>query len=359
MSIEIKNYVPEKQIQSEMTANADGLFEDIVFWFESFASDLRTNDLSRRYLQPLFEKSMADGDMSATTIKKTGSKAFYHVAKNLLGPIHVAYVDQVLSTAQSGDTLLFAARDSTPFYWIGKTLTDLYPRKYEDGIRLVHADWNRWFMGQEDVTDPEKQPLLWGHPLLEKFYRQMGFGGEGLVKIIEPGAWGSAAKAIKQNMPDQHFELWFLFSHMPDRIFGFLNHHAPSADKKTLEIINDVGEAQPKFYVRPEKLIELENGLVVPNVTDMWIDHPIIQSWARSSKQGSIDAAIEYGCKKINIEAHVLGLDSLSKKTYDEKVWTGMLPESTETWPEGENWRRKWSLGHIPPIREGKFSYEI
>lgn len=267
MNIELVNLVQSLEPDSHQ-GSFDGkkLMEETVYWFEAFASDLRTKNLSQRYLEPLINKTIVDGCFSPEMAIQVGAKAFYSVAKDLLGPLHVAYVDTILKTAHPGDTLLFAARDSTPFYWIAKTLLESTPQDYEEGFSLVHADWNRWFMGQEDATDPEKQPLPWGHPLLEKFYVQMGFGTDRLVKIVEPGAWGSAAKAVKQNMPNQNFELWFLFSHMPDRIFGFLNHKAPNCPEKVYEVINDTGEAQPKFYIRPEELIE-KDGLVIPDVT--------------------------------------------------------------------------------------------
>lgn len=356
MSVEIVNLVQNLDNPSGLDwANVGGkkILDETVGWFEAFASDLKTKNLARRYLEPLI-----DSYFSPETVAHIGAKAFYRVAKDLLGPLHVAYVETVLDTAIPGDTLLFAARDSTPFYWIAKTLLEKSPQKYKDDFSLVHADWNRWFMGQEDVTDPDKQPLSWGHPLLKKFYSQMGFGTERLVKIVEPGAWGSAAKAVKQNMPDQNFELWFLFSHMPNEIFGFLNHKSPDSPERVYEVINDTGEAQPKFYIRPESLI-VNNGLVIPDLAGKWISNPVIQTWAHASKEGSIAAAVEYGNQKIDVAGHVDYLDFLSKKAYYESVWTGMLPENTETWPDGEIWKNNWSLGKIPPLKIGGFSYEI
>ncbi len=339
MAIELLNLVYDQHTEPD-THQAS--FDEVTHWVEACTSDLRTKNLAKRYLKPLFD------DASRSTAE-IGAKAFYGVAKDVLGPLHVAYVDTILKTAQAGDTLLFAARDSTPFYWIAKTLLEQNPDKYKDGFSLVHTDWNRWFMGQEDVTDPNKQPLPWGHPLLEKFYEQMGFGSDKLVKIVEPGAWGSAAKAVKQKMPDQNFELWFLFSHMPDRIFGFLNHYAPNNPEKLYEVINDTGEAQPKPYLRPEELVD-KNGLVVPDLTGKWIPNAMIQKWALASRHGSIAAALEYGRKPVDVAGHVDYLDYLSKKAYYEEVWTGMLPENTETWPEGESWKASWPYGKIPPL---------
>lgn len=361
MNVELVDFVHSQNGQSDLyQGNFDGtkLLEETVCWFEAFASDLRTKNLSRRYLGPLVNKTAIDGCFSSEMAIQVGAKAFHGVAKDLLGPLHVAYVDTILKTANPGDTLLFAARDSTPFYWIAKTLLEENPENYKEGFSVVHADWNRWFMGQEDFTDPDKQPLPWGHPLLQKFYYQMGFGTDRMVKIVEPGCWGSAAKAVKQNMPNQNFELWFLFSHMPDRIFGFLNHTAPNLPETVYEMINDTGEAQPKFYVRPEELVEY-NGLVVPDLTGKWIPSPAIQAWAHASRQGSIAAAIEYGGKKIDIASHVDYLGYLSKKAYYEGIWTGMLPENTESWEEGDAWKANWSLGSIQPLVEKGLIYEI
>lgn len=36
-----------------------------------------------------------------------------------------------------------------------------------------------------------------------------------------------------------------------------------------------------------------------------------------------------------------------------------MLPENTETWPNGVAWKANWSLGTILPLTEGGLIYEI
>lgn len=360
MTIETLNFVYSQEDQPDMYQEAalEGKFlDETVACFEAFASDLKTKDLARRYLKPLINTTL-DGCFSADLAIRVGAKAFYRVAKDQLGPLHVSYVDEVLRTGASGDIFLFAARDSTPFYWIAKTLLETHPQNYPGGLRLVHADWNRWFMGQEDVTDPDKKPYLWGDPLLERFYSQMGFGQDRLIKIIEPGAWGSAAKAVKQNLPQQQFELWFLFSHMPDKIFGFLNHKAPGLPEEVYEMINDTGEAQPKFYLRPEKLVEV-NGLVVPDLSNKLIQNQTVQAWAIASRQGSIDAALQYDNAQINVRSHVDYLHYLSHRAKYEFVWTGMLPENTETWPEGNVCKASWSLGKIAPLADEGLVYEI
>lgn len=325
------------------------LLEHAVTWFEAFSPDLKSKNLAYRYLQPLVSLMTRKGCKSGYDALQVGNEAFHAVAGELLGPLHVAYVDEVLSTAKSGDILLFAARDATPFYTIAKILLDKFPDKYAKGFTLVHADWNRWFMGQEDELEAGKKPIPFSDPLLQKFYEQMGFGSGRLMKIVEPGAWGSAANAIKTSMPEQEFELWFLFSHMPDKIYGFLNDKALGFPEKVYEVINDTGEALPKSYLRPDTLVE-KGEVVIPEVTDKWIPSQYIQAWAGAAKSGSISAAYQYQGEPIDIAQHVAELAKLSEVAQKKGVWTGMLPENTQTWTGGEAWKANWPWGEIPPL---------
>jgi hypothetical protein len=151
-------------------------------------------------------------------------------------------------------------------------------------------------------------------------------------------------------MPEQKFELWFMFSHMPEYIYGFLNEHAPNVEEKYFEMINDTAEAVPKSYVRPENLVERE-GVVVADLTGKIIDSPYTKIWSWAVNQGAYDAGVRFARgERVDIEEHVQNIIKLSELSAQGK-WTGVLPRNTLTWTEGENWRANWKWGKISPLR--------
>ena len=317
--------------------------------FISIATDLSTLGLAEGHVNRLIDHLLISGARSEIDLYNEGFKEFYKISKDIFGPLWASYVNLVFENSKGGETFLFAARDATPMYWAAKGLLSIKNYHLEDS-KLVHVDWNRWFMGQEDETDDGRSPLPLEHPLMKKFYEQMGFGNDSLVKIVEPGAWGSAANALKTQMPDQKFELWFMFSHMPDKIFGFLNTFAPETDPKIFEMINDSQEAVPKSYVRPEELI-MVNGRVVADISDKLVDSPFMKYWTKAVALGAFDAGVEFAKgNKIPAKEQVAKIAELSRLSREENAWTGVLPNNTMTWTEGKNWKKNWKWGKIPPL---------
>lgn len=329
----------------------------LVDHFISVASDLGTVGstggevtLAQGHIDRLFQKLIQTGSTSEKDFIKGGALEFYKISKYILGPLWTGYVNKVFSNGDGNGVYLFAARDATPIYWAAKgMLSPSYSQKYPiDNSKLIHVDWNRWFMGQEDETDDGRKPLPFDHPHMKSFYKQMGFANGQTVKIVEPGAWGSAANALRTVMPDQKFELWFMFSHMPEYIYGFLNDNAPGMSDKYFEMINDTAEAVPKPYVRPETLAEHENTIVA-DLRGKIINSPYMKIWSWAVNQGAYDAGIHYAKgEKTDIKQHIEKIIELSKLS-QKGNWTGVLPNNTMTWTEGENWRKNWKWGKIPP----------
>lgn len=333
--------------QGEVEMLKAGLVRDFVL----VASDLGTFDLAKGHLERLFNHMQVGGGKTERDFLVKGATEFYKVARNVLGPLWARYVDMIFTKGNGNGTYLFAARDATPIYWAAEgLLSPQYRRAYPiEGSNLVHVDLNRWFMGQEDETDDGRKPLPLTHPLMRRFYEQMGFSNGGTVKIIEAGAWGSVANALRTMMPEQAFELYFLFSHMPEYIWGFLNENASQSPEKVFEMINDTIEAVPKAYRRPETLIQ-QRGKVVADLTDKILESPLIKVWSWAVNQGAYDAGIDFARgKRVNIQRHVNWIQGLSEKSREGK-WTGVLPRNTMTWTEGEKWRRNWPWGRIPPL---------
>lgn len=337
----------------ELTPDRIELIRDLISAdFEAVASDLKTFDLAKGHAVRLITHLVNQGAAIEQDILTEGAKEFYKVAKNVLAPLWVAYVHEVFSTGEGKESYLFAARDATPMFWAARGLLASQPDHSYNLVdsQLVHADWNRWFMGQEDETEDGMKPLSMNHPMLARFYNQLGFGNGKLVKIVEPGAWGSAANALKQAFPDQPFELWFMFSHMPERIYGFLNTHASNIDPVHFEMISDTAEAIPKAYVRPTELITNGNGEVVADLSGKVLKSPFMRLWSWAANQGAFDAGKDFDhTTHIDVIQQVAAIIQLSSQS-KQGIWTGVLPRNTLTWTEGDNWKNNWRWGKIPPL---------
>lgn len=334
----------------DLTSERIELIKDLIAAdFEAVASDLKTFDLAKGHADRLISHLISQGAESEQDLLVGGAWEFYNVSKSVLGPLWTAYVHEALLSGQGGESYLFAARDATPMYWAARGLIAI-PHSYKlVDSKLVHADWNRWFMGQEDETEDGIKPLSPDHPMLAKFYKQLGFGDRKVVKIVEPGAWGSAANALRTAMPNQEFELWFMFSHMPDRIYGYLNTHVPHVEPRHFEMINDTAEATPKAYVRPTELTYNGNGEVVADLSGKVLKSPFMRLWSWAVNQGAFDAGKDFSTNpQLDVSKHVAQIIQLSSQSAQGK-WTGVLPRNTLTWTEGEAWKANWPWGRIPP----------
>lgn len=319
--------------------------------FEEVAPDLKTFGLAQDHISKLVDHAFCSGAQTEFDLLKMGAQEFYEVGKDILGPLWASYVDLVFTKSYGHTgTFVFAARDATPMYWAGQGLVTRDPKRYDiTDATMVHADWNRWFMAQEDELDESGIPLTFSsNPMLKTFYEQMGFCNGNKVIIVEPGAWGSAANALKTMLPNQQFELYFMFSHMPDRIYGFLNENCKGTDSKFFELINDTAEAVPKAYIRPTKLAQ-HNGYVMADLSDRKIDSPYMRIWSWAVNQGALEAGLKYD-PNMNIQKHVNHIVQLSQLSAQGQ-WTGVLPRNTLTWTEGERWIKEWPWGKIPPLK--------
>lgn len=319
--------------------------------FEAVATDLAETNLAKNHVSALVDHLVSQGAQTEFDLLMMGASEFADISRNTLGPLWASYVNTVFSSGEGNEVFLFAARDATPMYWTARGLINSNRGCYNlQNSQIVHVDWNRWFMGQEDETQADKRAHDLNHPDMRMFYQQMGFGNGKKVKIVEPGAWGSAAAALKKNLPEQDFELWFVFSHMPQRIFGFLNENASKIDPEIFEMINDTQEAVPKAYTRPEKLVR-QNGRVFPDISCQLLRSPYMQAWSLASHIGAYQAGIDFAQgKQIGIKDQVASLMHLSAKARQGQ-WTGVLPDHTPTWDKGAEWEANWPYGKIPPLR--------
>jgi hypothetical protein len=150
--------------------------------------------------------------------------------------------------------------------------------------------------------------------------------------------------------PNQNFELWFMFSHMPEYIYGYLNDKAPGVDDKIFELINDTAEGMPKAYTRPTELVH-KGDEVVANLHGKVVDSKYMQLWSLAVNVGAFDSGADFaGGNRPNIKDHVGFVSELSDLS-KTGTWTGVLPTNSLTWTEGEAWKKNWPWGKIPPLK--------
>lgn len=314
------------------------------------APDLKSYNLAERYAEGLFNKLEAGNPSSLEELVDMGSMEFYHVGRHILGPLALRFVDTVLK--ESEGVVVFPARDATPFFYAAKTLKALNPQGYPvESENILNPVFNRKLWGVEDEQDPENEVLSISHPLVQKLLFQLGFGKNVQKSFIEVGCWGSMVDQLKKQLSEEDFSVYFLYTHLPDYIYGFINIHAGNLPEAVLEIIADTWEAFPKFFKRPTKLIE-ENGVVKASLEGKVIGSPFLSSWTTAALQGIVDAAKDFVMNDNRVDPHaeIVRLWQLSQKAQNGE-FTGILPDHTETWTKGEAWKKNWKWGKIPPLK--------
>lgn len=352
LSQKVKQAVVDSEIKKESLSEEEKetMIAELIGLFEAFALDLRSYNLAEKYVKSLFVKLEAEGAKSEVDFILGGAKEFYHLAKDTLGPLSVAYTHAVLKEGEG--LMIFPARDATPYFVIAKTLISLQPGQYPVGIEsLKNPFFNRKLWGVEDELDTEDKPLDVKSPLAWQFFQTMGFGKNIVKTFVEQGAWGSLPDMIKTHMPEERFKLYFFFSHLPEVIYGFVNQYGDFPEE-VLETISDTYEALPKAFFRPTRLFS-NNGVVDVSLEGKVIENPAIKIWSWAVFQGAADAAKEFALKGKNLDvtSQIEKVWQLSQRTEKEGVFTGVLPQHTLTWTEGAAWRVNWPWGKIPPLK--------
>lgn len=317
---------------------------------EEVAPDLKSHDLAKHYADTLFSKLIGNGSQTLNQISEAGVQEFHYLGRNVLGPLAVCFVDTVLKSC--GGKAIFPARDATPFFYIAKTLKTLQPNVYPVNIEdIANPVFNRKLWGIEDEQDPENEVLPITNPLVQKLLFQMGFFSDQPKSFIEVGCWGSMVDQLKREMPNEDYSVHFLFTHLPDYIYGFTNIHGEGLSESVLETVADTWEASPKFFKRPSKLVE-EGGIVKASLEGKMINSPLLPAWTVAALQGAVDAAKDFVVRRqaIDPRRELLKLWELSQRAQAGE-FTGVLPGHTETWSEGEQWKANWKWGKIPPFK--------
>lgn len=351
----IKGHPGESLSVSEIQALKGQFASDM----EAVAPDLKSHGLAVQYSDSLFDKLVDGGAQTVNQLIEAGNKEFHHIGKDVLGPLAVAFVDTVLKDCQG--KAIFPARDATPFFYIAITLKMLNPSTYPVNLSdIQNPVFNRKLWGIEDEQDPDSEVLHINHPFVQRLLEQMGFFSYKPKSFIEVGSWGSMVDQLKKSMengqmlyvPNEQFSVYFLFTHLPEYIYGFTNIHGEVIPNSILETIADTWEAFPKFFKRPTVLVE-ENGIVKASLEDKVINSKFLKPWSLAALQGVVDAASDFVVHHhaIDPQTEMLKLWVLSNQAKSGQ-FTGVLPRHTETWTEGEMWKQSWKWGKIPPLKK-------
>jgi len=222
---------------------------------------------------------------------------------------------------------------------------------------IVNPDFNRTLWGVEDEEedqDPEGEVMSISHPLVQKLLSQMGFFSDQPKTFIEVGCWGSMVDELnkamaKGDIPTEEYSVYFLYTHLPNNIYGFTNIAGENIPEDVLETVADTWEAFPKFYKKVKKLVE-EDGMV-KGLHEV-VDSPFLKPWTEAALRGVEDAASDFICQGqvINPQDELLKLWRLSIQAQSGQ-FTGVLPTHTKTWSKGEEWKANWKWGKVPPLK--------
>ncbi len=335
-------------------STADTHKHAFVASLKEVASDLQSNSLAEKYADALFAKINKDGDKSVAEIVKEGEKEFYHIGKDVLGPIAASFVDTVLQECHG--MAIFPARDATPFWYAAKALKGANPGKYPVASEnIINPVFNRTIWGIADEQDAGSDPLSLDQPLVKKLLSQMGFFSSTEKVFVEVGSWGSMVHQLNTSMqtgelPKEKFKVYFFYTHLPEYIYGFTNIHGDMLPGGVLETIADTWEAFPKLFKKPTKLVE-KNDIVEADLDGKLVDSAFLPAWTFAALHGVTDAALDFADEK----QHSTPRDELIKlwklsKAAKTGTFTGVLPTHTETWSEGEKWKAAWKWGPVPPL---------
>lgn len=330
----------------DLTVIEEQFIEDL----KSVAPDLASNNLAERYTSILFGKLNEYNPSSEEDLVRFGEMEFYKVGKEAIGPLAVKFVHDTLKQITNGK-VLFLARDATPFFHIAKILLTQNPNEYDVTIDdILNPVLHRKFWDVDDEQDTEEAPLSPDSPILQKYYKQLGFGNGQMINVVDVGAWGSMTDFLKKQNPDQAFQVFFFYSHLPDHIYGYINLHSWGIDETYLEAIADTWEAFPKVIKRQTKLLE-KDGKIIPSADGKILDSKYMHAWSKAALKGLEDAALAFANGVLSVEPN-LEIEKLARLSdqANQGLFTGVLPEHTQTWTEGETWKANWPWGKILPL---------
>jgi hypothetical protein len=312
----------------------------------------------RRLAAALFVQ-IAVGSAAVHEIRARGAALYRTIGREALGPTAAAFVHAAMSGFAGH--LIFPQRDADPLFQVAHTLKRLDPGGYPAPATFLHnPPLNRRLWGTADAHAPGPTAGL-TEPAVARLLASVGFGSGQPARVIDIGCWGTLIDALLRTRPGERLSACFLFSHMPDRIAGFLNTHAVGVPDGVLEAIADSWEALPKARTRPEPCF-VGGQTVVPFAGEL-VASPFLAAWEQAVVVGMVEAATAFkrqgnriarAGRAVAIGDEVRRLADLVAAARAGGPFVGLLPEHTPTWADGAAWRAAWPHGPVAPLgREG------
>jgi hypothetical protein len=258
------------------------------------------NSLVHQYVSRLFaaierridEQHVSDDENFEGAVKaaiaREGTQLYYTAGRDVLGPLVVRFVENVLAHAPRGATVAFLARDAEPHYRAAKIIGRM-PEFLDKDLQLRYVTLNRQHFKIFDENFNRAQPTdvdTEQEELKEVYLRQERFDNPNGVVIVDTGCWGTmveklfAAMAVKGRESLNLQQVHFMYSHNPG-VYGFVNDvaikgGAPDLAKEGV-FVADTFECLPKRNESSTRFRCGERGTVEPVLVP--IDSPYLPVW--------------------------------------------------------------------------------
>jgi hypothetical protein len=352
----------EPALSASWSRDMSLLAAQLTLAFELVGPDLKSRGLARWYADAVVRR-LAAGSSTPDQFEQEGRALFYWVGRDVLGPITSHFVDAAMTGFQGH--LVFPRRDADSLYVVAISLIQLHPTRYRlDPDHLHNPNLTRGVLGIPDER-AESDATPSDPAALNRLLRSVGFGSGEPVRLVDIGCWGTVVDALKRRNPEDQLSVWFLFSHMPGRLYGYLNDYGRDVPTCVLETIADSWEAVPK--------LDLPGPWSFPVVScctssDVFAPSLLLRAWAQSLLLGMQAAARAFARNSLALDqtaspcqaaAEVRRLTQLVESVQAGGPFCGLLPHNTETWSGGEVWSASWAHGAVPPIDFATACHEV
>jgi hypothetical protein len=294
-----------------------------------------------------------------SAIVMEGAALYRAAGRDVLGPLVVRFVENVLMCAPKGATVAFLARDAEPYFEAAKVLNEL-PQFKERELDLRYVTLNRQHFQifdenlsreQRGNSDREQEALR------DLYLKQQNFANPNGVVIVDTGCWGTMIEKLWVMMAQRGTgvlnlcQAHFMYSHNP-AIFGFVNHVANAGGLRELAtqgvFVGDTFECLPKREESSSRFALRGDGVVEP--IRMPIESVYLASWNRAVVEGICASARSFADQQASFVTAIEALTIVEeqRRRADEE-FTGVLPQATPKWSKGDEYLSTWSLPPIPP----------
>ncbi len=329
-------------------------------------------ELVEQYVALLFKaigdgirlKGLVVGGSLESSVKEAiveeGRQIYRSVGREALGPLVVRFAEHILLNAPEGSTVAFLARDAEPYFEAAKILAE-QPSISCRGHKLRYVTLNRQHFQIFDenlAKDQPHQSVSGQEALKQEYLQQHMFDNPKGVVIADTGCWGTMIKKMWGEKAQRGAsvlnvqEAYFMYSHNPN-IFGFVNEIAAKANRNELAscgvYVGDTFECLPKKEESSSTFAKGMDGDVVP--VRVPIDSVCLSAWNDAVLDGVRESAARLVAEASDFPSPLQALSIVDANRLEAREkFTGVLPEATPKWSQGEDFLATWDLPRIPPL---------